>query len=281
MECQWSVKEFHSICFFGGNSKAVHLNIPDGWSFGKVRSTDADILHLAPWRMSSLFSQGRIHESQPLHQCLRDSSPLSPGNVISRNPAAHLSLHNCTAGHVRMTRSIQEPISVWGTLENKSFPHGPLEINRYQALNKKSSFFPKRTGGEQVWSSFCWSNPLFQTNRESGISKERLSFFNPLSWPIATALLQDSYKSCGNMNVMERNCKELWEVGGGEGMQASLKFCQMHPHSKSVLWNKECFAHDNAMAWTWVGLTFYSAVCRSTPHWIPSPQNNDQMWLLL
>lgn len=80
------------------------------------------------------------------------------------------------------------------------------------------------------------------------------------------------------MNVMERSY-ELWEVGGGEGMHSSLKFCQMRPHSKSVLWNKERIAYDNAMAWTWVGLTFYSVVSQSSPQWIPSPQNNDQMWL--
>ncbi len=276
------LKNFIQSAFFGGIQKqCIWISLMDGVLARYGRQTLAFYTwHRDAW--AACFLRGEsIHESQPLHQCLRDSSPLSPGNVISRNPAAHLSLHNCTAGHVRMTGSIPEPISVWGTLENKSFPHGPLEINRYQALNKKSSLFPERTRGKQVWSSFCWSNPLFQTNRQSGISKKRLSFFNPLSWPIATALLQDSYKSCENMNVMERNCKELWEVGGGEGMQASLKFCQMHPLSKSVLWNKERFAHDNAMAWTWVGLTFYSAVSRSTPLWIPSPQNNDQMWLLL
>lgn len=199
------LKNFIQSAFFGV-PKAVHLNITDGWSFGKVRSTDAGILHLAPWRTNSLFSQGRVHESQPFHRCLRDSRPLSPVNLISRNAAAHLSLHNCTAGHVRMTGSVPEPqseglsktrvISTWAS-RNKSIP----------GFKQKVEFLSRKNWGEtSVVFFFCWSNPLFQTSRESGISKERLSFFNPLSWPIATALLQDSYESCRNMNVMERSC---------------------------------------------------------------------------
>lgn len=277
-----ALKNFVQAAFLGV-PKAVNLNIIDRWCFGKVRSTDAGILHLAPWCVSSLFSQGRVHKSQPLCRCLRDSSPLSSVNLFSRNPAAHLSLHNCTLKLFATSmwqEAYQNRSQSEGLSKQESFPHGPLEINRYQALNKKQSFFSERTWGDTSVVFFCWSNPLFQTNRESGISKERLSYFNPLSWPIATALLQDSYKSLGNMNVMERSY-ELWEVGGGKGMHSSLKFCQMRPHSKSVLWNKERIAYDNAMAWTWVGLTFYSVVSQSSPHWIPSPQNNDQMWLLL
>lgn len=258
MERQWSVEEFCSVCFFCGSQEQCIWISLIRWYFGKARSTDAGILHLAPWRASNLFSQGRVHESQPLGRCLRGSSPLSlqlpwfPGIQLLN------SVHNFTLKLFTTSmwqEAYQNRSQFEGLSKQESFPHGPLEINRYQALNKKPSFFSERTWGIQVWSFFCWSNPLFQTNRESGISKERLSFFNPLSWPIATALLQDSYKSLRNMNVMERSY-ELWEVGGGEGMHSSLKFYQMHPHSKSVLWNKECIAYYNGLNLGWVDILF-------------------------
>ncbi len=64
MERQWSVEEFHSICFFGV-PKAVHLNITDGWSFGKVRSTDAGIYtwHRDAW--AACFLRGESTNPNP------------------------------------------------------------------------------------------------------------------------------------------------------------------------------------------------------------------------
>lgn len=222
----------------------------------------------------------RIPTPLPMPQRLQ--SALCSVTLISRNPAAQLcpQLHFVTVRHVHVTGSIPEPISVWGTLETRVISTWASRNKSIPGFKQKAEFLFRKNLGDTSVVFFCWSNPPFQTNRESGISKERLSFFNPLSWPIATAILQDSYKSLRNMNVMERSY-ELWEVGGGEGMHSSLKFCQMHPHSKSVLWNKECIAYYNAMAWTWVGLTFYCVVSQSSPHWIPSPQNSGQMWVLL
>lgn len=159
-----ALKNFVQAAFLGV-PKAVNLNIIDRWCFGKVRSTDAGILHLALWRINSLFSQGRVHESQPLCRCLRDSSLLSSVNLFSRNPAAHLSLHNCTLKLFATSmwqEAYQNRSQSQGLSKQESFPHGPLEINRYQALNKKPSFFSKRTWGIQVWSFFVEVIPFFK-----------------------------------------------------------------------------------------------------------------------
>lgn len=68
----------------------------------------------------------------------------SPVTLISRNPAAHLSLHNCSSNRSPRPydrKAYQNPSQSEGLSKQESFPHGPLEINRYQALNKKPSFF--------------------------------------------------------------------------------------------------------------------------------------------
>lgn len=75
------------------------------------------------------------------------------------------------------------------------------------------------------------------------------------------------------MDVMERSCYEL--SGGGKGMRGCLKSHKVRPHSKAVLWDKECIPNDNAMVCTRVGLTFYSAVFRPTVFGPSHP--NDQM----
>lgn len=157
MKC-WRI--LFNLLFFGSQEQCIWISLIRCY-FGKARSTDAGILHLAPWRASNLFSQGRVHESQPLCRCLRGSSPLSlqlpwfPGIQLLN------SVHNCTL-KLFATSMWQEAYQNRSQFEGLSFPHGPLEINRYQALNKKQSFFSERTWGKQVWSFFVEVIPFFK-----------------------------------------------------------------------------------------------------------------------
>lgn len=205
MERQWSVEEFHSICFFGV-PKAVHLNaLMDGVLARYGRQTLAFYTwHRDAW--AACFLRGESTNPNPSTRALETpdrSLQLTwfPGIQLLTSHSTTAPLATSVWQEAYQNRSQSEGlsktrvISTWAS-RNKSIP----------GFKQKVELLSRKNWGETSVVFFCWSNPLFQTNRESGISKERLSFFNPLSWPIATALLQDSYKSCGNMNVMRRNC---------------------------------------------------------------------------